>query len=168
MSSRKSGQDNKKKSGNSSQRDQSNSNSSSTRPPSTSQSNTSRGSSARSHSSASTPHRGGHSGAGPSSSIPSSQELPRSVRSAPPELRLAIRRRQNNESARRSRERKKEEEADMRKKFDDNIERIQRLEKQVDDLANLIALQKSMQKKHDRKPDDPDGSSGLGFLGDPF
>lgn len=115
-------------------------------------------------------HRGTSHGSGASNSGSTSQDLPRSVRNAPADLRPAIRRRQNNESAKRSREKKREEDAEMQEVFDQNSERIQQLEKQVDDLTTMLSVKRSMKKRHDsqRKPEYPDGGDGSGFFGIPF
>lgn len=68
----------------------------------------------------------------------SPEQLPRSVRNAPKELRAAIRRRQNNESAKRSRERRRHEKELMEEKIRENELRLSSLERQVDDLADAI------------------------------
>lgn len=81
----------------------------------------------------------------------SSQEVPDSVRTATPELRAAIRRKQNSESAKRSRERKKAEENEMRRKIEENSERISRLEKQVDSLAATLNAKRRIKRSEKEK-----------------
>lgn len=68
--------------------------------------------------------------------------LPNSLRNAPPELRLAIRRRQNNESARRSRARKKEEEQKIENKVRDCEDRLRKLESTVDELTTELTKER--------------------------
>lgn len=64
--------------------------------------------------------------------------LPNSLRNAPPELRLAIRRRQNNESARRSRAKKKEEERLIENKVQKCEDRLRKLETEVEELTSEL------------------------------
>ena len=53
----------------------------------------------------------------------------------------------------------------MQKQFVENSERIELLEKQVDDLTTYLSKKKGSKKKD--HPDDP-GSSSAGRYGDPF
>lgn len=73
-----------------------------------------------------------------SSSQQYAEDLPRSLRNAPLELRPAIRRRQNSESARRCRERKREEEKQIEQRFRNQESRLSSLEQKLDCLTNEL------------------------------
>lgn len=67
-----------------------------------------------------------------------SDELPTSVRGAPPELRRVIRKRQNSESAKRCRQRKKLESARASQELAMHATHLARLEHIVQDLARRV------------------------------
>lgn len=67
-----------------------------------------------------------------------SDDLPTSVRGAPPELRRMIRKRQNSESAKRCRQRKKLESARATQELAMHANHLARLEHIVQDLARRV------------------------------
>ncbi len=67
-----------------------------------------------------------------------SDDLPTSVRGAPPELRRMIRKRQNSESAKRCRQRKKLESARASQELAMHANHLARLEHIVQDLARRV------------------------------
>lgn len=73
-----------------------------------------------------------------SSTSEDSDELPTSVRGAPPELRRVIRKRQNSESAKRCRQRKKLESARASQELTMHANHLARLELIVQDLARRV------------------------------
>lgn len=75
-----------------------------------------------------------------SSSSNSDDGLPRSVRNAPKELRLTIRRKQNKESARRGHERRYAQMELLLQKQDDDHERIRQLEIAMDELLSAVCM----------------------------
>lgn len=92
-------------------------------------------------------------------------------------MRIAIRRRQNNESAKRSREKKQEEAQEMFNQILDNSDRIEKLEKQVDELSSILKPKehKSSTRKGKRSSGssyapypDPGSPSDKSPFGDPF
>lgn len=64
--------------------------------------------------------------------------IPKSVRGAPPEMRLAIRRKQNSESMRRQRAKQRAEEDEMEMLLRENQARMARLEKRVENIETVV------------------------------